>query len=164
MSISSFFVSPASLPHDGFGLCQLLFLMVVYGFVLFRASSLIASGSELLALVLDPGFVGGFLLPVLGAVPDGAIVLFSGLGPDAATQLAVGVGTLAGSTIMLLTLPWAACAVVGRVDLAADGASALYKRGLTAAGTASWGAFFTRTGIQTTGVVNPPPTSCWPRA
>ena len=46
------------------------------------------------------------MLPVLGAIPDGMIVLFSGLGPDAAEQLSVGVGALAGSTIMLLTIPW----------------------------------------------------------
>ena len=41
----------------------------------------------------------------LSAVPDGAIMLFSGLGPDAQNQLSVGVGALAGSTIMLLTVP-----------------------------------------------------------
>ena len=35
----------------------------------------------------------------------GAIMLFSGLGPDAQSQLSVGVGALAGSTIMLLTVP-----------------------------------------------------------
>ena len=56
-------------------------------------------------LLLIPRFapiVGSVVLPVLGAVPDGAIVLFSGLG-DIATaqkQLSVGVGALAGSTIM----------------------------------------------------------------
>tara|TARA_B110000091_G_C13514003_1_gene349620 strand:+ start:259 stop:459 length:201 start_codon:yes stop_codon:yes gene_type:complete len=49
---------------------------------------------------------GSVVLPVLGAIPDGMIVLFSGLGPDAAEQLSVGVGALAGSTIMLLTIPW----------------------------------------------------------
>ena len=43
---------------------------------------------------------------ILGAVPDGAIVLFSGLGQDAQNQISVGVGALAGSTIMLLTIPW----------------------------------------------------------
>jgi hypothetical protein len=39
----------------------------------------------------------------MGAVPDGAMVLFSGLGPveEAQIQLNVGIGTLAGSTIML---------------------------------------------------------------
>ena len=35
----------------------------------------------------------------------GALMLFSGLGPDAQSQLSVGVGALAGSTIMLLTVP-----------------------------------------------------------
>lgn len=34
--------------------------------------------SDLLSIVLDPGLVGGLVLPVMGAVPDGAIVLFSG--------------------------------------------------------------------------------------
>ena len=49
----------------------------------------------------------------MGAVPDGAIVLFSGMGPNAQEELSVGVGALAGSTIMLLTLPWAACIYQG---------------------------------------------------
>ena len=139
----------------GMAWSPLILLLCFYGYVLFRASGLISDGAELLLLVLSPGLVGGLLLPLLGSLPDGLIVLFSGIGPDAQEQLSVGVGTLAGSTILLLTLPWAACGVMGRVDLAADGASALYKRGLTSAGTASWGAFLTRTGIQTTGVVNP---------
>ena len=52
------------------------------------------------------GVVGTLVLPILGAVPDGAIVLFSGMGPQAQAQLSVGVGALAGSTIMLLTLTW----------------------------------------------------------
>ena len=37
------------------------------------------------------GIVGSIILPVLGAVPDGAIVLFSGLGPDAQEQLNIGI-------------------------------------------------------------------------
>jgi hypothetical protein len=36
------------------------------------------------------------VLPVLGAVPDGMIVLFSGMGPNAQEGLTVGVGALAG--------------------------------------------------------------------
>ncbi len=54
---------------------------------------------------------------MLGAVPDGAIVLFSGLGADAQAQLNVGVGALAGSTIMLLTIPWGLSIIGGRVNL-----------------------------------------------
>lgn len=71
------------------------------------ASNMISDGSELLLLVpAVAGLVGSVVLPVLGAVPDGAIVLFSGMGDDAQSQLSVGVGALAGSTIMLLTIPW----------------------------------------------------------
>jgi hypothetical protein len=35
-------------------------------------------------------YAGSVVLPILGAVPDGCIVLFSGLGPNAAEELAVG--------------------------------------------------------------------------
>jgi Ca2+/Na+ antiporter len=48
--------------------------------------------------------------------------LFSGLGSleDAQETLSVGVGALAGSTIMLLTVPWALSVYAGRVDLNPD--------------------------------------------
>lgn len=61
------------------------------------------------------------MLPILGAVPDGAIVLFSGLGENAQEEVAVGVGALAGSTILLLTVPWFAAIFAGRVNMRADG-------------------------------------------
>jgi len=46
------------------------------------------------------------------------MVLFSGLGPTEKAQqnVAVGVGALAGSTIMLLTVPWFLAVLGGRVD------------------------------------------------
>jgi Ca2+/Na+ antiporter len=93
----------------------------VYAVILFVSSNMISDGSELLLLVPSmAALVGSIVLPILGAVPDGAIVLFSGLGGDVAEaqeQLSVGVGALAGSTIMLLTLPWALSIFAGRVDL-----------------------------------------------
>jgi hypothetical protein len=55
--------------------------------------------------VMDPGIIGGFVLPVLGALPDATIIIFSCIGGNASdiqTQVAVGVGTLAGSTIMYI--------------------------------------------------------------
>ena len=61
--------------------------------------------------------IGSVVLPILGAVPDGCIVLFSGLGPNAEEELAVGIGALAGSTIMLLTIPWCLSIIGGRVDI-----------------------------------------------
>lgn len=102
------------------GRTGLLWLFVSYGYVLYYASNLIGEGSELLLLVPSmAGLVGGVVLPVLGAVPDGAIVLFSGLGSIETAQetLSVGVGALAGSTIMLLTIPYAISIHAGRVDI-----------------------------------------------
>ena len=86
-----------------------LMLMLGYGYVLLKGAEYISDGSERLLEVLDPGLIGGLLLPVLGAVPDAAIIVVSGLGgsvEEAQDQVSVGMGTLAGSTIMLLTLAW----------------------------------------------------------
>ena len=83
--------------------------------------SMISDGAELLMLTPYSKLVGSCILPVLGAVPDGALVLFSGLGPDAQENLDVGVGALAGSTVMLITIPWALAIWGGRVDADARG-------------------------------------------
>lgn len=72
--------------------------------------------------MLDPGLIGGLVLPILGALPDAAIIAMSGLGgsvAEAQEQVAVGMGTLAGSTVMLLTIAWAGSLVLGRCDLVA---------------------------------------------
>jgi Ca2+/Na+ antiporter len=123
-----FFIDPAALPQDAYGVIQLLFLGMVYGVVLMHGSTMIKDGSELLLLVPAlAGVVGSVVLPVLGAVPDGAIVLFSGLGSDAQRQVAVGIGALAGSTVMLLTVAWVLCVIGGRVNVNPDG-SLNYKR------------------------------------
>jgi Ca2+/Na+ antiporter len=106
------------------GVTGLLWLLLSYGFVLYQASNLISEGSELLLLVPElAGLVGGVVLPLLGSVPDGAIILFSGLGDleEAQETLQVGVGTLAGSTIMLLTVPFCLSVFAGRVDYGATG-------------------------------------------
>eukprot|EP01048_Picozoa_sp_COSAG05_P017286 COSAG05_NODE_2336_length_3214_cov_2.012520_2_plen_362_part_00 len=106
------------LSEGGYGVVQLLFLMAAYGFVLFNGANLIGDWAELLLLVPSlAGIVGTLVLPILGAVPDGAMVLFSGLGPTAQSQLSVGMGALAGSTIMLLTVPWFLSILAGRVDI-----------------------------------------------
>jgi Ca2+/Na+ antiporter len=99
---------------------QVAFLFVIYAYVLYSGSNMISDGSELLQLIpAIAGIVGSIVLPILGAVPDGMMVLFSGLGPDAQEQVAVGVGALAGSTIMLLTLPWFLAIFGGRVSIVA---------------------------------------------
>eukprot|EP00750_Incisomonas_marina_P033560 INCI9900.1.p1 GENE.INCI9900.1~~INCI9900.1.p1 ORF type:complete len:588 (+),score=109.72 INCI9900.1:178-1941(+) len=103
-----------------YGFIQLMMLFVFYGYVLFVASNLISDGSEMLTLIPSvKHIVGSIVLPVLGAVPDGAIVLFSGMGPIAGVQesIKVGVGALAGSTIMLLTIPWFMSILAGKVPI-----------------------------------------------
>lgn len=138
-SMSRLFVDVSTLPQDGYGFFQLCFLGAVYGYVLKVASSLISDGSELLLLVpAVSGIVGSIILPILGAVPDGAIVLFSGLGPreEVQSNVAVGVGALAGSTIMLLTVPWFLTIYAGRVSLR-NGVADYAARPRLAAGTDS---------------------------
>eukprot|EP00760_Papus_ankaliazontas_P031300 PhM_4_TR522/c0_g1_i1/m.106322 len=120
--ISQFFVDPKDLSGGVGGFVQLLYLAATYGYILCTASGWIGDGSELLLLIPSlAGIVGSVVLPVLGAVPDGAIVLFSGLGDDAQNQLNVGIGALAGSTVMLLTVPWALSIFAGRVSMTAEG-------------------------------------------
>uniref|UniRef100_A0A0G4FE07 EF-hand domain-containing protein n=1 Tax=Chromera velia CCMP2878 TaxID=1169474 RepID=A0A0G4FE07_9ALVE len=115
--LGKLFIDPASLEGD-YAFVQVLFLGAVYGYILFYASNLISSGSELLLLVPSlAGLVGSVVLPILGAVPDGAIVLFSGIGENAQEELKVGVGALAGSTIMLFTIPWFLSIMGGRVNI-----------------------------------------------
>jgi len=103
---------------------QLGFLTAVYGWVLYTSSGRIAEGSELLLLFPSvAGLVGSVVLPILGAVPDGVMVLFSGMGKieEAQSQVSVGVGALAGSTVMLLTFPWFLAVNSGAVPLDDEG-------------------------------------------
>lgn len=109
---------PTIYPAD-VGASGLAWLLFSYGYILCYASNLISEGSDLLLLIPSlAGLVGGVVLPFLGAIPDGTIMLFSGLGDIEKAQetLSVGVGALAGSTIMLLTVPWALSVYRGRVD------------------------------------------------
>ncbi len=66
------------------------------------------------------------MLPIFGALPDSMLVLFSGVGENPKQEIEVGVGTLAGSTIMLLTVPWFFSNLGGRVDI--QNGKALYKK------------------------------------
>jgi len=120
--MGSVFIDPAELDDGFYGWLQLAQLFFVYSYILFIGCNLISDGAELLMLTRWSKLVGSCILPVLGAVPDGAIVLFSGLGKDAQSSLDVGVGALAGSTVMLITIPWALAIYGGRVDLDAAGA------------------------------------------
>ncbi|XP_030442643.2 sodium/calcium exchanger NCL-like [Syzygium oleosum] len=97
-----------------------LFLILVYGYLMYMAATFLSSGSELLLEILGPGLIGGLLLPMLGALPDAMLILVSGLSGSTETaqsQVSVGMGLLAGSTVMLLTVIWGSCVLVGKCDL-----------------------------------------------
>lgn len=59
-----------------------------------QGAALLAAGSELLLEIVNPGIIGGVVLPVLGALPDSLIILSSLSASQAEAQeaLAVGVG------------------------------------------------------------------------
>lgn len=121
----------------------MLIVIVIYGIILGFGAKLISDGAEGV-LELWPNFgsvIGALLLPVLGALPDSMMIIVSGaFGPvsEAQVQLGVGVGTLAGSTIMLLTVPWSLCLFIGGCDLNEFGEAIDKKR-------TSWNFF--RTGV-----------------
>ncbi|XP_057963600.1 sodium/calcium exchanger NCL [Malania oleifera] len=97
-----------------------IFLIVVYGYLMYLAATFLSSGSELLLVILGPGIIGGLFLPVLGALPDALLILVSGLSGSketAQSQVSVGMGLLAGSTVMLLTIIWGSCVIVGKCDI-----------------------------------------------
>ncbi|KAI3815036.1 hypothetical protein L1987_14688 [Smallanthus sonchifolius] len=97
-----------------------IFLISVYGYLMFCAATYLSAGSELMLEVLGPGIVGGLFLPILGALPDALLILVSGLSGSPGTaqdQVSVGMGLLAGSTVMLLTVIWGTCIIIGKCDL-----------------------------------------------
>jgi hypothetical protein len=63
-----------------------------------QGAGLLAEGSELLLEIVNPGIIGGVVLPVLGALPDSLIILSSLAASQTEAQeaLAVGVGERGG--------------------------------------------------------------------
>jgi Ca2+/Na+ antiporter len=102
-----------------------LFLMAVYGGLLAYGAERISTGSEKLLEVWGPGLVGGLLLPVLGALPDAMVIAISVLKATDPVKLQedlnVGMGTLVGSNVVLLTIPWAMTVALGSVKIGKRG-------------------------------------------
>lgn len=92
----------------------------------------------------------------MGAVPDGAIMLFSGLGDvdKAQETLSVGVGALAGSTIMLLTVPWGLSVYNGRVDFSGPDMQPNYKGSRKLKDDSLNCSSFASTGVSLTAPIN----------
>ncbi|OMO74857.1 Calcium-binding EF-hand [Corchorus capsularis] len=97
-----------------------LFLILVYEYLLFRGESYLAHGGEQIFKILGPGFFGASAFQVICALPESLILLASGLlstKEDAQEYAYTGVGLLAGSSILLLTIVWGTCLIVARQNL-----------------------------------------------
>ncbi|XP_073312721.1 sodium/calcium exchanger NCL2-like [Primulina huaijiensis] len=98
----------------------LLFLIVVYEILLSLAGQYVAIGSDKFFEIIGPGIFGASLFQFLGTFPQIIIVLVSVLSGsrDAAQQRStLGMGLVAGTTAMLLTLVWGVSVVLGSYDL-----------------------------------------------
>ncbi|XVE50149.1 hypothetical protein DITRI_Ditri01bG0138700 [Diplodiscus trichospermus] len=97
-----------------------LFLILVYEYLLFHGESYLASGGEQIFKILGPGFFGASAFHILTALPEALILLASGLmnTKEVAQEYAyTGVGLLAGSSILLLTIVWGTCLIVASQDV-----------------------------------------------
>lgn len=52
-----------------------VFLILVYGYLMFLSAKLLYQGSEILVELFSPGMTGGVFLPLLSALPDAIIIL-----------------------------------------------------------------------------------------
>ncbi|XP_044479220.1 sodium/calcium exchanger NCL-like [Mangifera indica] len=119
-----------------------LFLIIVYGYLIFVACKCVFDGREMLK-ILGPGCLGKIVLPKLDALPSAILILVSGLSgtkESAQSRVLVGMGLLAGSTVMLLTVIWASCIIVGKHDI---------KRSVAEDGQYTKGFSLTETGVST---------------
>ncbi|KAL2331384.1 hypothetical protein Fmac_018965 [Flemingia macrophylla] len=100
-----------------------LFLILVYEYLLFHGESYLAAGGEQIFKILGPGVFGASAFDVLGALPESLILLVTGLSSDkesAQESASTGVGLLAGSSILLLTVVWGTCVIIGKQKLKND--------------------------------------------
>ncbi|KAL9366734.1 hypothetical protein Peur_037933 [Populus x canadensis] len=96
-----------------------LFLIAVYEYMLFHGEGYLASGGKKIFRILGPGVFGASAFQVLGALPESLILLASGLlntREAAQESVSTGVGLLAGTSILLLTILWGTCVIVGSIQ------------------------------------------------
>ncbi|KAI3457397.1 hypothetical protein Pfo_014060 [Paulownia fortunei] len=96
-----------------------VFLILVYEYLLFHGESYVASGGERIFKILGPGVFGACAFQIIGSLPEALILLASGLlnNKEVAQECVLtGVGLLAGSSILLLTLVWGTCVILGSQD------------------------------------------------
>ncbi|CAJ1957211.1 unnamed protein product [Sphenostylis stenocarpa] len=100
-----------------------LFLILVYEYLLFHGESYLALGGEQIFKILGPGVFGASAFDILGALPESLILVVTGLSSDkesAQEYASTGVGLLAGSSILLLTVVWGTCVIIGNQKLIND--------------------------------------------
>ncbi|XP_076907092.1 sodium/calcium exchanger NCL2-like [Bidens hawaiensis] len=103
-----------------------LFLILIYEYLLYHGESYVASGGKRIFKILGPGIFGASAFHVLGFLPESFILLVSGLSnsKDVAQEYVLtGVGLLAGSTILLLTIIWGTCVIIGSQKFDAESSS-----------------------------------------
>nr|XP_043624743.1 sodium/calcium exchanger NCL2-like isoform X2 [Erigeron canadensis] len=103
-----------------------LFLIVVYQYLLYHGESYVSSGGKRIFQILGPGIFGASAFQVLGFLPESLILLVSGLSntKDVAQEYVLtGVGLLAGSGILLLTLIWGTCVIIGSREFVSESGS-----------------------------------------
>ncbi|XP_027926738.1 sodium/calcium exchanger NCL2-like isoform X1 [Vigna unguiculata] len=96
-----------------------LFLILVYEYLLFHGESYLAKGGEQIFKILGPGIFGASAFHILAALPESLILLVCGVvsNREIAEEYAMtGIGLLAGSSILLLTVVWGSCVIVGRQE------------------------------------------------
>ncbi|XP_026397271.1 sodium/calcium exchanger NCL2-like [Papaver somniferum] len=96
-----------------------LFQIVVYEYLLFLGERYVTEGSELVFQIL-PGIFGASVFEILGGFPEAMILIVSGLSKSkeiAEEKVLTGVGLLAVSTVLLLTLVWGTCVIVGKNEI-----------------------------------------------
>ncbi|KAI9083523.1 hypothetical protein K1719_034465 [Acacia pycnantha] len=100
-----------------------LFLILVYEYLLFHGESYLVDGGEQVFKILGPGIFGASAFHILSALPESLILLVSGLlgSKEIAQEYAfTGVGLLAGSSILLLTVVWGTCVITGAQQFNTD--------------------------------------------
>ncbi|KAF7149595.1 hypothetical protein RHSIM_Rhsim02G0139100 [Rhododendron simsii] len=96
-----------------------LFLIVVYEYLISLGNNYVSEGSELFFNMIGPGIFGASLFHILGTIPMVVLMLVSGLNSSTTSveeQAEMGMGFLAGSAVMLLTLVWGSCIAFGSTD------------------------------------------------
>ncbi|KAI4322989.1 hypothetical protein L6164_022633 [Bauhinia variegata] len=100
-----------------------LFLIFVYEYLVFHGESYLAAGGKQIFELLGPGVFGASAFDILGALPESLLLLASGLSGNKETAqeyATTGVGLLAGSSILLLTVVWGTCVIIGKQKFEPD--------------------------------------------